>query len=137
MHTVRTIAEQLGVVWVIDRAITFHDKLPGANRALWNITVEYNTAFQRRGGCFRGREMAIELHPALNGPFAKPSEHAATFLHELAHAMQWIVYGRVDHGATWWEMMHQLGQEPKRCHNIAACTKPSTKSKLGLDDMGL
>ena len=137
MQTVRTIAEQLGVVRVIDRAISFHERLPGTNPGLWGISVEYTARMQRRAGCFRGNEMAIELHPALAGPFAKRGEHIETFLHELAHAMQWIVYRRVDHGETWYEMMHQLGQQPKRCHNIAACTKPGTNSKLNLEDMDL
>lgn len=141
-YTVKSLAEELGLVHVIERAFSFHDEyFPGQ---LWRVPVTLNDRLQRVAGKCRYTQLgvealALELHPALFGPFAKRNELVETFLHELAHAMAWERYGAIGrgHGEHWSEMMHQLGQRPVRCHCIAACTKATEKAKVGLDDMGL
>lgn len=137
MHTVRTLAVELGLESVIERAFSFHPEwFPGG---LWQIPVESNPRLERVAGRCRYNPLGLELHSALFGPFAQRVELVDTFLHELAHAMAWERYGAIGrgHGEHWWEMMHQLGQRPIRCHNIAACTKASDEAKVGLEDMGL
>lgn len=139
-HTVRTVAEQLGVVGVIERAISFHTELPGTRPSLWDIPIRYNGQMQTAAGyCHYEPEMWISLHPVLTGQRTTRLDHVETLLHELAHAMSWIVYGPRGrgHGAHWWEMMHQLGQKPRRTHAIAACKPATDKATLSLDDMGL
>ena len=137
MHNVRSLAKEFHIEWMIERAFSFHPEyMPGG---LWQTPVETNDRLQRVAGQCHYRPLRITLHPALFGPFAKPGELVETFLHELAHAMAVHRYG-IDargHGAHWREMMHQLGQQPRRCHNIAACTKASDKARISLEDMEL
>ncbi len=144
-YTVRSLAKELGLERVIDRGFSFYETVSESKHVnfphtgLWGISVYQNDRLQRVAGKCRYVPMELELHPALFGPFAQRNELIETFLHELAHAMAWVKYGSAGrgHGEHWWEMMHQLGQIPRRCHNIAACTKADTKAVLGLDDMGL
>lgn len=46
--------------------------------------------------------------------------------------MQFYLYHEINHGASWWEMMHQLGQKPKRTHQIAVVKR---RRELDLDDL--
>lgn len=131
MSTVREIAIQLGVIPIIERAFSFHPILSLTDR-LWNLPVEYNFRLKTTAGQFWSQDMRIVLHPGLLN--AEKQDHIATFLHELAHAMQFTVYKQRGHGASWWEMMHQLGQQPRRTHQIAACSKAAEKPHLALED---
>ena len=140
MLTVSQLAIQLEITLTIERAISYHPALPGANRHLWNIPITYPNRLQTAAGYCHYNPLRIDLHPGLLGPDAAKAEHVATFLHELAHAMSVMVYGIAagrGHGEHWWEMMHQLGQRPQRTHKIAACRKASLVAKRTLDDMGL
>lgn len=133
MRTVRDFAQELGVERIIERAITFHTELPGTRPSLWDIPVDWFINMTRAAGNAHSQK-GIKLNPALRNH--GPSALRETFLHEVAHIMQHIVYGRMDHGATWWEMMHQLGQKPTRTHcmNLQAS---SQTTKLNPDDLGL
>jgi len=133
--TVRAFAQEFGLVSVIDRAISFHPS-QFINGKLYNVPVNWNHKLRRTAGTFSSKD-GIELHPGL--ACASPRDLHATFLHELAHAMQFLVYGKVDHGETWWEMMHQLGQKPTRTHNIPECQGRLTPASVGINvkDLGL
>lgn len=78
------------------------------------------------------RQGKIQLH---RGLLDQPVyDLVETFLHEVAHIMQWLRYGMMDHGATWHEAMYQLGQKPMRCHSMGKLQAPMpTLSDLGLE----
>lgn len=133
--SVRAFATEFGLIQVIDRAISFHPAALG-NGKLYSIKVDWNLSLRKAAGRF-GTNQGIELHPGL--AHAKPKDLHETFLHELAHAMQWLVYRKVDHAETWWEMMHQLGQKPTRTHSIPECSGKITPASVGInpEDLGL
>lgn len=136
MHTVKSLAYQRGLTAVLDRAFSFHTQLGTAD--VWNIPVEFSDRIQTSAGNFRAKPRGgqIKLHRALEAP-ANKQPLDETFLHELAHAMQWLVYGVCDHSATWWEMMHQLGQKPRRTHAIAACKPAKEYTYKSVEELGL
>lgn len=130
---VQEFAVQHGLAATLLRALSFH---PTIGPRLLAVPVEYNPNLTTAAGQFttRGGPPRISLHLAL--PNEAPGELAATFLHEVAHAMQWFVYSEVNHSASWWEMMHQLGQRPTRLHTMNLRAR-STRAPGGADDMGL
>lgn len=136
-HTVRSVATSLNLLPTINRAISFQPTLARLERVIWDTPITYPTQMGTSAGWFRANPCRISLHPALEGTRAQPQDHIETFLHELAHEHQFLVYGIVDHGATWWEMMYQLGQQPRRTHKIAACKPLSHMAALTPDEMGL
>lgn len=127
--SVLTFAKEHGLQSVIDRAISFHPQKLGGG-ALYRVPVDWNHRLRKCAGTFSSKD-GIALHPGL--AHAKVSDLHATFLHELAHAAQWLVYSKVDHGESWWEMMHQLGQKPKRTHSIPECHGRLTPASVGLN----
>lgn len=133
--SVQAFAQEFGLIQVIARAISFHPAALG-NGKLYAVKVEWNHNLRKAAGRFSSIR-GIELHPGL--AHAKPKDLHETFLHELAHAMQFLVYGKVDHGETWWEMMHQLGQRPIRTHSIPECSGRLTPASVGInaEDLGL
>lgn len=133
--SVRAFAQEFGLIPVIDRAITFHPSALGNGR-LYAVKVDWNINLRKAAGRFNSLR-GIELHPGL--AHTKVKDLHETFLHELAHASQWLVYGKVDHLATWWEMMHQLGQKPTRTHSIPECSGKITPASVGInaEDLGL
>lgn len=118
---------------IVDRALSFH---PQIRHNLMAVRIEFNFNLKRVAGrAFQSGR--IELHPGLL--HGSKQDLIETFLHELAHIMQYYSYGVMDHGASWWEMMHQLGQRPKRTHNIGECQgklQPKTAG-LSTEDLGL
>lgn len=129
-------ARELGLESCIARATTFH---PGKLHlgVVWNVPVEYNDRLQTTAGlCHYQPTVRLELNCSLRLPNQRV-HLIETFLHELAHAHAFMVYGCRGHGNEWWKMMHQLGQIPRRTHNIAACHKSGTTATKTLDDMGL
>lgn len=137
MPNVFELAEELGLVPIITRAVSFQPKIHLGT--VWNIPVVFDNRLQTAAGyCHYHPELLIKLNPALRRDECR-KDCIETFLHELAHAHAWIVYGKHGrgHGANWWEMMHQLGQIPRRVHDIAACRKSTTKATHTLDDIGL
>ena len=137
MSTVKDFANQHGLMLTVRRAMSFHPQhFPDATSSLWSIPVEYSAHLQTSAGYFHcGPPMKITLHYGLQR--SALHELHETFLHELAHAMQWIRYAKVDHNATWWEMMHQLGAHPVRTHKIAACRPATNRLTVKPGDIGL
>lgn len=127
--SVQAFAQEFGLIQVIARAISFHPNALAGGK-LYSVKVEWNHRLERSAGRFNSLR-GIELHPGL--AHAKPKDLHETFLHELAHAMQWLVYRKVDHGETWWEMMHQLGQKPRRTHSIPECQGRLTPASVGFN----
>lgn len=137
MPNVRELAESLALLDIISRAVSFQPKIHLGT--VWNIPVEFDNRLQTAAGnCHYHPSLLIKLNPVLRRDNHRV-DLVETFLHELAHAHAWIVYGERGrgHGAEWWEMMHQLGQIPRRAHSIAACKKATTRSALSLEDMEL
>ncbi len=137
MPTVKTIAAQHGLEQIISRAHSFHPQLQSRAQSILGTEVNYSDRLQTSAGNFAPRKNLISLHPAFLGPRTRTQDHLETFLHELAHLHQWVVYGRCDHGATWWEMMHQLGQKPVRTHEFVDSLQCSQSTSLSLDEIGL
>lgn len=138
-HTVRTFAKAYDLELIIIRAFSFHSVLENETfPSLWYVPVVFNPRLQTTAGFARhSPRYEIELNPALAGPLASREQLVATFLHELAHLMEYRVLRTHGHGAGWWMMMHQLGQIPRRTHTIAACRKAEPVARHSLDDMGL
>jgi len=109
-------AKERGVEFQINRALTYH---PNITRKTWETRIVWDPALKSVAGQFRTKICLIRLHPGLK--LAHRFHYTETFLHELAHAMQWYAYGKCDHGQTWYEMMHILAMKPERLHNIPEC----------------
>src|SRR5574337_896033 len=125
MTTIREVAEQFNCTYEIDRALTFY---PAKAQAIWNVPV----AWDWRLGTTAGRahsKRGITLHPGLPHQSEGPQP---TFLHEVAHMLQFILYGEINHGRTWWECMYRLGRIPKRTHSM-----PLSKAKIDLEGIEL
>lgn len=135
--TIRQLAHQLGQTHTIQRAFGFHLKLQTLDQIIWDMPVEYNPRLERTAGRAHCSEGKIELHTCFANGQASREHHIETFLHELAHIHQWLVYHTADHGADWWEMMFQLGQKPKRTHSITACRAASATARVSIEEMGL
>jgi predicted SprT family Zn-dependent metalloprotease len=121
--TVRQLAEQLELVPVIERAMSYES---GKFPTLWLVPVEYDFRLKTTAG--NANRSRIKLHPGLLQ--AEPREHIGTFLHELAHVMDCCVRGHSGHDYPWQEMMIRLGEKPIRTHNISACRKRVEKGQV-------
>lgn len=126
METVETMAKELGLIPILERAFSFH---PTICISTLGTRVEWSNRLQTSAGYASGIR-GITLHQSLRA--ALRDEWIETFLHEVAHMMQFYLYHEINHGASWWEMMHQLGQKPKRTHQIAAVKR---RRELDLDDL--
>jgi hypothetical protein len=115
LGTVESFARELGLQDILSRAISFDPRLEKTKQ----IPVAFNWNLKSCAG--RGSTSKIHLHPGLRdqGKIALIS----TFLHEVAHAMEGLIYGgwKYGHGYNWFEQMIRLGQVPERTHNYAAC----------------
>ncbi|MEE8608978.1 MAG: SprT-like domain-containing protein [Nitrospiraceae bacterium] len=79
--------------------------------ASWNFKTN-GRAFGRFGMC-RYRTKTIEVHEKLMD-FAE--DFKMTFLHEVAHALDHMIYGfSSHHGLNWQRIMVALGRKPIRC----------------------
>lgn len=135
MQTVREIARIYSLEQEISRAISFN---PARLERIWNIPVNTNFALKSSAGRAHSRR-GIELHPGL---FTVAShDFIATFMHEVAHMMQWLEYGGMDHGQTWWEAMIRLGRKPwqDRRHNLQECRQRvlANSTEKSLEELGL
>lgn len=133
--TVDRFSDDLEIQPIVTRALSFH---PHIGTRIRQIKVEFDGGLKREAGNFSTHN-GIRLHPGLMAPGKSNRDLIAIFLHELAHAMQWLAYGKIDHQATWHEMMYQLGQAPSRFHSIAECMGKIQPATLGLnpEDLGL
>jgi hypothetical protein len=82
----------------------------GANRAGF-------CAYNRRTG-----ETRIRLNPVAWSVFA-PEERRNTVLHESAHAIEFILYGKSDHGPRWRSIAQTLGCTGDRCLSLDQTTR--------------
>lgn len=126
METVLDFAKSLNLVDRINRAISFN---PNAfNSRLWQIPCYYNHRLRNSAG--NANRFRICLHPGLQQ--ATELELTTTFLHELAHVMDYLENGQSSHGYGWWQAMIRLGENPQksRYHNIFSCKKAISRPKL-------
>lgn len=135
VQTVREIAQVYYLEPEISRAISFN---PTRLERIWEIPV--NTNFGLKSSAGRASVMrGIELHPGLFR--VTTQDFIATFMHEVAHIMQWLEYGCMDHGQTWWEAMIRLGRKPwqDRRHNLSECRQraQANSTEKSLDELGL
>jgi hypothetical protein len=122
-------ANRLNCVFTIERAITYDPRLD----RLWCIPVHFNFSLKSSAG--RADRRSIELHTGLLQ--ATPAEFRATFLHEVAHVCEDLIYGKCTHSQTWWEAMIRLGEQPwhNRFHSIDACRSRDSTHTLTLDKL--
>lgn len=122
-------ARQLDCTPAIERAITFDTKLS----RLWLIPVHFNFSLKSSAG--RANRFGIDLHPGLLQ--ATQAEFRATFLHEVAHVCEYLIYGKGGHGETWWEAMIRLGERPwqNRHHSIRSCMDRDSRRTTTLDTL--
>lgn len=116
---------------IVVRAAMFYPRQITGN--IWSIPVAWN--YNLRSSAGLGGSIGIQLHPGHQTEGLQ--DLAETFFHELAHAIEWLVFRKVGHGANWWAAMHHLGRNPvtERRHNIAACRTKVTVPKISLDDL--
>jgi predicted SprT family Zn-dependent metalloprotease len=103
--TVLAFAELTDTFDVIERAVSFDERL----EAVWPIKVEWNDKLKVSYGRGGPTHYGIKLHPALRD---HKKQLRNTFLHELAHCMEYILYKRCGHSQTFWEAMIRLGEKP-------------------------
>jgi predicted SprT family Zn-dependent metalloprotease len=89
----------------ISRAISFDLRLFPA----WEINVEWNPRLKTSYGRGGPTHYGIKLHPAIK---TYPDQLRRTFLHELAHCMEYLLYHTCGHGQGFWEAMIRLGEKP-------------------------
>ena len=126
----KDFAQKYDTLSIIKRALLYH---PNIELSLYCIPVDFNMKLDAAAGNFRSNPLKINLHVRL--PQHGLVELQKTFLHETAHAMQWLAYKEVNHGESWWEMMHHLAQKPERCHSMDL--KARTKLQATAKDLGL
>lgn len=80
-------------------------------------TVVRNPRPRRRAGMCDIRARQIELHSAMY-KLGRRQDLEDTFLHELAHAIDYLLFKGRGHGHTWKKVMAALGLDPARCHRI-------------------
>lgn len=110
MPTVRQAAQSCNAEYEIARCLTYYTSKVSD---VWSVQVEFS-ARQSRSAGFAHPDRGIILNARLMNIHGEPK---STLLHEVAHMLQHIVYGRMDHGYTFHEIMHRLGQPPARCHS--------------------
>lgn len=103
MKTVLNFAEHLDCVALINRAVSFDERLA----AIYNVECKWSHNVKHSGG-WGGRYITL----AVGLQNASLEDQRNTFLHEVAHAMEFILYGRTGHSQNWWEAMIRLGQKP-------------------------
>jgi predicted SprT family Zn-dependent metalloprotease len=78
--------------------------------AEWSFKL--NSRAHSRFGVCKLRTRTIELHAAL---VDHPTDFRMTLIHEIAHALEFMLYGRCDgHGPRWQRIMRDLGEPPLR-----------------------
>jgi hypothetical protein len=120
-HSIRHFATITDTITIIERAISFDDRL----FAIWNVPIRWNYNLKNSAGCASIR--GISLHPGLKQ--ASETELRATFLHELAHVCEGLLYNNTyGHSQHWAEAMIRLGENPwiNRHHNIVPCMSKVT-----------
>lgn len=137
-QNVRQVATDLGLLARVERAVSFDPRL----ERIWQVPVEWNFRLRNRAG--NANASRIHLHPGLQA--ASRAEFIDTFIHELAHVCEYVLYGYGGHSANWWEAMHRLGARPQdtRYHNIDTCMRNAAQSGISrhvsddlADDLGL
>lgn len=134
--TVATFAAGFDVAPLITRALTYY---PDISVKVWPTPVVWTSRVSRTAGRARGTKDGgfIYLHIGLLSEGREAIK--ATFLHELAHIMQWYAHQEINHGESWWKMMHILDQRPARLHAYkSAAFAPiprGGREELSLDDL--
>jgi predicted SprT family Zn-dependent metalloprotease len=103
-------------------------------KSLADFTFMHNARPKNRyGQCgYRSRKYGnyVEVHPVLLKRDGA-EEYNNTLLHEIAHALAYLHYGRVSHGhgRVWQNIMRWLGLEPERCKSGAFLDEEEETSK--------
>ncbi len=122
LQNVKQVAERFDLTDRINRAISYDVRLD----RVWQIPVEWN--FRLKNSAGNANDKRIHLHPGLAS--ASAEDFKDTFLHELAHSCEYILYGQGGHSQTWWEAMIRLGCKPweGRYHSIASCKRSRSRT---------
>ena len=92
--------------------------------------ISLNNRFKTTAGMAYYDTNEIKLSTEL---FAEHTEHfvADTIPHEVAHIVDWIVFGEWGHGPTWKRVMRECyNLEPARLHNMTNSKHEARKAKI-------
>lgn len=82
------------------------------------ITVIWNERMRSCGGKANGKERVIKLNARLLSE--NPEELLPTFLHELAHIVDYLMHGKSSgHKMPWKRIMRDMGEPVEVYHNMA------------------
>ena len=99
----------------LQKACWLNDLRVWDNLTKWKVTK--NPRPRRRAGVCKILQREIELHATLF-KVGRRQELEETFLHELAHAINHLLFNGRGHGRTWKEVMRALELEPTRLHSL-------------------
>lgn len=81
-------------------------------------TIGWNSRKTALGVCWGGKKKILISKFLLEHNLDKPSEWEDTIRHEIAHAIEYELRGKSDHGRIWQRICHVTGASPTRtCKN--------------------
>tara|TARA_Y100000310_G_C20704127_1_gene833264 strand:+ start:10318 stop:10953 length:636 start_codon:yes stop_codon:yes gene_type:complete len=102
---------------------------------LMDIEVVSNSRPKRRAGQASFYENELELHGELFKE-GRTQDLYNTFIHELAHFIDYRIFGESGHGKTWKASMRALGANPARCHTLEYLSGRETRYVYGCISCG-
>lgn len=86
---------------------------------LANVELTYNIKGYNTAGRASYRKNEVQLNPHyFKTEDAKKHLLEHTVGHEVAHFVEFVLYGTSGHGLVWKGIMRSLGLEPSRCHSV-------------------
>jgi len=99
----------------------------------FDCTIEFSYKLGRSAGLCKFKSKTGKITVIFNAvllPDNKEDFFNATIPHEVAHAVDFYLRGKSDHGRNWQSIMFNLGANPKRTHDMD--TRKSAKGGLFL-----
>lgn len=91
---------------------------------------EWDSAKRRFGRCSPGNKLISISYPLVRQNRDNLGAVRNVVLHEVAHAIHWVIYGQSGHDAVWQHIALEIGCDGKRCYS-SEDVKP-TESKYSL-----
>ncbi|MSP67490.1 MAG: M48 family peptidase [Alphaproteobacteria bacterium] len=120
-----SVAELLQAWWLWERFYRVSEPRRGVAACL-AASVALSSRARTMAGVAYPHRRRIVLNAALLLE-GRGADRNSTFLHECAHIVADIGFGRsCGHGPEWQRVMHALGEAPDRCHDIAYLSAAAT-----------
>lgn len=100
----------------------------------WRFT--YDSAKRRFGLCNWSKKIISLSQPLCEMNLENGDQIKDTILHEIAHALDAVVFGRSSHGARWNRIATSIGCSGDRCYSSEAVVKPKSKYTLICPECG-